>query len=63
MISERTTDISYSEDNVCMWKRVMNDSLDGAGTSFEPGVLTPRAARCRVCSGCDSSCCIYQPVG
>ena len=45
----------------CIWKRVMNDSSQGDGTSYNMAQLSGFQTRCLECTGFNRDCAIYVP--
>jgi hypothetical protein len=47
------------EELLCAWKSVLNQSLNGEGTSYDPARLNDKQTRCRECNGLDYDCIGY----
>ena len=58
-ISENQAEPRTDILQICLWKRVLLNNLDGEGTSFDPVDLTVSVTRCLYCDGSDGECCLY----
>ena len=53
------TEGQSDERQICTWKVVLMDSIEGKGTSFDPENLTLSAHRCLWCDGFAGDCLSY----
>ncbi len=51
--------LEWKSESRCLWKKVITDSLNGNGTSYDAENLSILQYKCSKCSGFNQKCIVY----